>query len=147
MTAHKDPVSVEKEMKNASNVLTVAILQTQVMEPRVGANYFILGKLMQANEQKNINSTQKLRTDIAMNAGNTPLFIKNKMHFKDFDSLSTQNKITLELQLYIAPQSADNDVHVKVADKLISESIYLGSATHQFNPSFLHALKQDFESP
>ena len=82
-----------------------------------------------------------------MNAGNTPLFVKNKMHFKEFDSLSTQNKITLEMMLYIAPSNADNDVHVKVADKLISESIYLGSAVHHFNPSFLHALKQDFESP
>ena len=127
--------------------MTVTVLQCQLMEHRIGANYFILGKLMQANDTKDTSHhTQKCRTDISMNSSGKPQFIKNKMHFQNFDSLNSNTRITLELQLYIAPQNADNDVHAAVGDKLLSESIFLGTATHSFTSNFVQLMKSDYET-
>ena len=53
---------------------------------RVGANYFIVGKLVQApNHKLGKEIINKQRTDISVNANSgMPVFVKNNMHFKNF---------------------------------------------------------------
>jgi hypothetical protein len=55
------------------------------------------------------------------------------MHFKHFDS-GGRSKTFLELQLYIAPLGFENDENSTVADKLLSESIYIGSSYFDLKP-------------
>ena len=74
-------------MSDQTNTLTVCIKQTTLMDiNRVGANYFIVGRLVQApspNLGKELINKQ--RTDISMNANSgMPVFAKNNMHFKNF---------------------------------------------------------------
>ena len=57
---------------------------------------------MQANEMKEESFNQKQRTDISFNASNRPTFIKNHMHFKNFES-SGKTSTLLDLYMYSAP--------------------------------------------
>ena len=42
----------ENIKEKSENILTASVLNCQLAESRVGANYFIVGKMMQANELK-----------------------------------------------------------------------------------------------
>lgn len=126
--------------REPDNILTVRILQCLVSEPRLGANYFVVTKLMQSNEH-GAETSQKQRTDISLNSHSNPQFIKNKMHFGKFD-ISMQCRNTIEFTLFMAPDKIDNDENIQ-SDNLIQDSIYLGTATLVISQNFLEILKQD----
>ena len=46
----------------------------------------------------------------------------------------------------MAPKDAVNDDQ-PIADKLISESIFMGSTLHHLDSKFMQMLKSDYESP
>ena len=90
------------------NTLTVTIRKTHLHQSnRVGANFFVVVKLMQApHVQSDENVVLKQRTDISVNAhSGLPNFIKNNMHFKNF-KLSQVGATSLEFSVYIAPEGA-----------------------------------------
>jgi hypothetical protein len=111
------------------NTLTVSIRKTNLLESnRVGANYFIVTKLMQAphiNSDQNVIQSQL--TDISINThSGIPTFIKTTMNFKNF--LSHQVGATsVEFSLYMAPEGADPD-----SPDLVQQSLFLGSGTKVF---------------
>lgn len=121
--------------------MSLTILDTQLLETRINTNYFIVGKLTQLVGDQ--NQTQKLRTDISFNSSNKPNFVKNHMHFKKFNSANAAMTV-VELQLYIAPQGFENDEHSTVADKLLAESIYVGSATIELGVQEMMLLKMEY---
>ena len=126
----------------SKNVLTLSIRACQLLENRVGANFFIVGKLMQDRSDGDQPKTQKQRTDISVSAhSGNPQFIKNKMHFHGFDSTG-KSRTTLELSLYLAPQTLQDDENAN-PQQLLSQSIFLGAAVHTFTVNFMALLKQD----
>lgn len=47
----------ESKGKKSENIFTLTVLDTQLLDSRINANYFVVGKLLQASEFKDeINS-------------------------------------------------------------------------------------------
>ena len=81
----------------------VTVRRCNLIENRIGANYFILAKVMQANDKEAVQKEFKLRTDVSISAhSGQPQFIQNILKFDGIDSSGT-SRTSIEFMLYMAP--------------------------------------------
>ena len=88
-----------------TNKLEVKILSTKHHDKIVGANYFVVVKLLMATDDafSKPSLVDELRTDIANNvASGEPSFFKNKLPFKDFSVIRPIFSM-LDFEVFISP--------------------------------------------
>ena len=112
------------------STLTITLKKTQLEENRVGANYFVIAQLNQVQAMNEQSKVIKQRTDISVNTNSgKPVFLKNKMHFKDVDTTGA-SRTTIDFIVYMSPN--DSDYEAVTSQELISKSKMTGQCQQLF---------------